>query len=59
MRQILGEIRSGAFAEEWMDEYHGGGKVYYARRDREQTQQLEKVGKQLRGMMSFLNAKEV
>ena len=59
MKKILAEIQSGAFAEEWMDEYHGGGKVYYARRDREQTQQLEKVGKQLRGMMSFLNAKEV
>ncbi len=59
MKKILAEIQSGAFAEEWMDEYHGGGKVYYARRDREQQQQLEVVGKQLRRMMSFLNAKEV
>lgn len=59
MKNILAEIQSGAFAEEWMDEYHGGGKVYYARRDREQQQQLEVVGKQLRRMMSFLNAKEI
>ncbi|RLT38280.1 MAG: ketol-acid reductoisomerase [Chloroflexi bacterium] len=59
MKKILAEIQSGAFAEEWMDEYHGGGKVYYARRDREQQQQLETVGKQLRRMMSFLNAKEI
>jgi len=59
MKKILAEIQSGAFAEEWMDEYHGGGKVYYARRDREQQQQLEVVGKQLRRMMSFLNAKEI
>jgi len=59
MKKILAEIQSGAFAEEWMDEYHNGGKVYYARRDREQHQQLEVVGKQLRRMMSFLNAKEI
>ncbi len=59
MKQILSEIQSGSFAEEWMDEYHNGGKVYYNRRDAEQNQQLEVVGKQLRRMMSFLNAKEI
>ena len=26
MKQILAEIQSGAFAEEWMDEYHAGSK---------------------------------
>ena len=59
MKQILSDIQTGAFAEEWMDEYHGGGKTYYARRDTEQNLQLEQVGKQLRKMMSFLDAKEV
>ena len=59
MKEILAEIQSGAFAEEWMDEYHSGGKAFYARRDAEQNQQLEQVGKQLRGMMTFLDAKEV
>jgi ketol-acid reductoisomerase len=59
MRQILAEIQSGAFAEEWMDEYHNGGPKFYARRDNEQSQQLESVGKDLRKMMSFLDAKEV
>jgi ketol-acid reductoisomerase len=59
MKEILAEIQSGAFAEEWMDEYHGGGKAFYARRDKEQNQQIEQVGKQLRGMMTFLDAKEV
>jgi ketol-acid reductoisomerase len=59
MKQILAEIQSGAFAEEWMDEYHGGGKVLYATRKAEQTQQLEQVGKGLRRMMTFLNAKEI
>ena len=59
MKQILAEIQSGAFAEEWMDEYHGGGKVLLATRKAEQTQQLEQVGKGLRKMMTFLNAKEI
>lgn len=59
MKQILSEIQSGAFAEEWMDEYHSGCKVINATRKREQTQQLEQVGKGLRKMMTFLNAKEI
>ncbi len=59
MKQILAEIQSGAFAEEWMDEYHGGGDVYYARREKEQSLPIEEVGKDLRKMMSFMDAKEV
>jgi ketol-acid reductoisomerase len=59
MRQILKDIQSGAFAEEWMDEYHSGGKNFYARRAQEQNQPIEVVGKQLRRMMTFLDAKEV
>jgi ketol-acid reductoisomerase len=59
MKQILAEIQSGAFAEEWMDEYHGGSKVLLATRKDEQNQQLEQVGKGLRKMMTFLNAKEI
>ena len=59
MRQILAEIQSGSFAEEWMDEYHGGGKVYYGTRDNEQNLPIENVGKELRKMMTFLDAKEI
>ncbi|MEX1018633.1 MAG: ketol-acid reductoisomerase [Litorilinea sp.] len=59
MKEILSEIQSGAFAEEWMDEYHGGSKKLLATRHDEQTMQLETVGKDLRRMMTFLNAKEV
>jgi ketol-acid reductoisomerase len=60
MRQILKEIQSGAFAEEWMDEYHAHtAQQLHATRKAEQNQQIEQVGKQLRKMMTFLNAKEV
>jgi ketol-acid reductoisomerase len=60
MRQILKEIQSGAFAEEWMDEYKvNGAKQLLTTRKSEQNQQIELVGKELRKMMTFLNAKEV
>ena len=59
MKQILTNIQSGAFAEEWMDEYHHGRKRFFDIRKREQHQQIETVGKELRGMMTFLNAKVV
>lgn len=59
MKQILANIQSGAFAEEWMDEYHAGRPNFFARRKNEQTGQIEVVGKDLRRMMTFLNAKEV
>jgi ketol-acid reductoisomerase len=59
MKEILAEIQSGAFAEEWMDEYHNGSPVLKATRQAEQTQELEQVGKGLRKMMTFLNAKEI
>jgi len=59
MKQILTNIQSGAFAEEWMDEYHNGRPNFFARRKSEQTGQIEEVGKGLRKMMTFLEAKEV
>ena len=60
MRQILADIQSGAFAEAWMDEYRNNGAQHLRQiRKDEQNQQIEVVGKQLRKMMTFLNAKEV
>ncbi len=47
MKQILAEIQSGAFAEEWMDEYHGGAKNAAHHPDREQDLQLEAGGQGL------------
>ena len=43
-----------------MDEYHATApSTFYATRKTEQNQQIEVVGKELRRMMTFLNAKEV
>jgi len=57
MKKILAEIQDGSFAEAWMDEYHAGSKVLHSTRDNEQNQKVETVGKELREMMSFLDAK--
>ena len=59
MKQILEEVTSGRFAEEWMDEYYAGLSNFKARRRREQYQQIEEVGLELRRMMTFLNAQEI
>ncbi len=54
MRQILKEIQSGSFAEEWLAESFAGAKNLTATRDREQELQIETVGSALRAMMPFL-----
>jgi ketol-acid reductoisomerase len=59
MKEILSNIQTGAFAEEWMEEYHNGRPHFFERRKNEQGGQIEQVGKDLRSMMTFLNAKTV
>ncbi len=55
MADILEEIRSGSFAREWILENQAGRPVYRALRNRDAEHLIEKVGKELRGMMSWLN----
>jgi ketol-acid reductoisomerase len=59
MRQILADIQSGAFAEEWIEENDNGLPKFRATRRAAQTHTIEEVGKQLRGMMPWLNPVEV
>ncbi len=54
MRSILGEIQSGAFATEWILENKAGRPRFNAIQKREAHHQIEIVGKQLRGMMSWI-----
>jgi ketol-acid reductoisomerase len=54
MKTILGEIQSGAFAEEWIAEYESGENTLLALRERSKSHPIETVGKKLRGMMSWL-----
>ena len=54
MKRILGEIQSGQFAREWIEEHKSGGKKFAALREKEKQHPIEIVGAQLRGMMSWL-----
>lgn len=59
MKKILGEITSGAFAKEWVDEYKNGGKNFKALYEKDHDCQLETVGKKLRKMMKWIDSKEL
>jgi len=54
MRRILEEITSGEFAREWILENQAGRPVYNSLRRRDAEHLIEKVGKELRSMMSWL-----
>ena len=54
MQQILKDIQSGKFAEEWIDEYRCGMPHFTELRKEAGNHPLEKVGEGLRGMMPWL-----
>jgi len=55
MRKILSDIREGVFANKWMDENRVNGQANFKAMRAEHTDhQIEQVGEQLRGMMSFI-----
>ncbi|MGB9792216.1 MAG: ketol-acid reductoisomerase [Thermacetogeniaceae bacterium] len=55
MKRILKEIQDGSFAKEWLLENKVGMPVFNALRKKEAEHLIEKVGKQLRSMMPWLN----
>ena len=54
MKKILGEIQSGQFAKEWLDEYNSGQPLMQKLRTENKEHQIEKVGAKLRDMMKWL-----
>jgi ketol-acid reductoisomerase len=58
MKKVLNEIQSGAFATEWLAQAREGAPYLYEQRDRNRSHQIESVGKELRGLMSFMESKE-
>ncbi len=59
MKKILGEIVAGDFAKEWVNEYKTGMKNFNELYQKDHGCQLETVGRQLRNMMKWIDAKEV
>jgi ketol-acid reductoisomerase len=59
MKKILNEIQTGQFAKEWILENKANQPTFQAMRRRDRDHLLEKVGKDLRSMMPWINAKVV
>jgi ketol-acid reductoisomerase len=51
MRKLLSEIREGTFAQEWIREMETGEPTLRSKRAEAADQQLETVGRELRGLM--------
>jgi ketol-acid reductoisomerase len=56
MKKILGEIRDGSFAEEWIAENRAGRPRYNELKAKGQEHPIEKVGAELRAMMPWIAA---
>ncbi len=59
MKKILNEIQTGVFAREWILENKGGAAAFKAIRRRNRNLEIERVGRDLRRLMSWIDAKEV
>jgi ketol-acid reductoisomerase len=55
MRKILEDIQSGEFAREWIAENRAGGENFQRMREEAAGHQVEEVGKELRGMMPWID----
>jgi ketol-acid reductoisomerase len=55
MKEILGRIQDGSFAESWIDENRSGRAQFLARRAAETDQPIEMVGKKLRAHMPWIH----
>ncbi len=54
MRQILADIQSGEFAKEWIAENRAGQENFQRMREEGTDHQVERVGRDLRSMMPWL-----
>jgi len=57
MQEVLREIQDGTFANEWIAENHEGQHKFKAMREEGANHPIEKVGAELREMMTFLKKK--
>jgi ketol-acid reductoisomerase len=58
MKKILSEIQSGDFARQWIAENKSGRHKFLAMREEARNQPVEKVGRELREMMTFLKKRK-
>ncbi len=59
MKKVLTEIQDGTFAKNWLLENQVGRPMFNARRKMETEHPIEKVGQELREMMSWIDTKKL
>ncbi len=59
MRDVLGDIQSGRFADQWIAEMELGGAEFERLRQADRDHQIEQVGAHLRSQMLWLDPVEV
>ena len=59
MRRMLAEVQDGSYARSWILENQAGRPFFNTMRQREKEHPIEKVGRELRAMMPWLDPKEV
>ena len=55
MKKVLAEIQDGSFAREWIAENAEGRPTFNRLREEHAGHPIEAIGKELRGMMTFLS----
>jgi ketol-acid reductoisomerase len=58
MRRVLAQVQDGTFAREWISENDEGRPTFNRLRQQNAELPIERIGKELRGMMSFLKDAE-
>jgi ketol-acid reductoisomerase len=58
MKKILAEIQKGEFARDWLAENRAGRHKFLAMREAGKESSIEKVGAELRSMMTFLKKRK-
>jgi ketol-acid reductoisomerase len=54
MRRILDEVRSGAFAKEWIEEHRAAGDRFRKLHDSDADGGFEEAGRAIRSLMPWL-----
>ena len=59
MKEVLDKIQSGKFTKEWIDECKNGQKNFLKTREKLAEHPIEKVGAELRAMMTWITKKKL
>ena len=59
MKKILSEVKDGSFAKEWIEESAKGKPNLKRLEEKDKNHPIEVIGRELRGMMDWIDDKVV